>query len=69
MSWETQWDHDTRRKDWWDAHGWLHVPVFSWGVYRDPGSTVHRVEEALRARKAVLPRRLSDEWRAHFPGH
>ena len=24
-----QWDHDTDRQDWFDAHGWLHVAVFS----------------------------------------
>jgi hypothetical protein len=31
-----QWDHDLDRKDWFDAEGWLHVPVFSRGIYRDP---------------------------------
>ena len=64
-----QWDHDTERKDWLDAAGWLHVPVFSRGIYRDPGRTVQRVEAVLRSRGAVLPRRLADDWRAHFPGH
>lgn len=64
-----QWDHDTDRKDWLDAHGWLHVPVFSRGIYRDPGKTLQRVEAVLRARGGALPRRLSDEWRAYFPGH
>jgi Protein of unknown function (DUF559) len=64
-----RWDHDTDRKDWFDAHGWLHVPVFSRRIYRDPGKTVRRVEAALRARGAVLPRRLSEDYRAYFPGH
>jgi very-short-patch-repair endonuclease len=63
-----QWDHDTDRKDWLDAEGWLHVPVFSRGIYTDPEKTVRRVEAALRARGAELPRRLSEAWRPHFPG-
>ncbi len=64
-----QWDHDTDRQDWFDAHGWLHVAVFSRGIYRDPGKTRPPRGGALRSRGAVLPRRLSDDWRAHFPGH
>ena len=63
-----QWDHDTDRRDWLDAEGWLLVPVFSRGIYRDPAKTVARVAAALRSRGAVLPRRLPDDWRAHFPG-
>ena len=62
-----QWDHDTDRQDWFDAEGWLHVPVFSRGIYRDPAKTLRRVEAALRSRGAVLPRSLSDDWRPHFP--
>jgi very-short-patch-repair endonuclease len=62
-----QWDHDTDRKDWLDAHGWHHVPVFSRGIYSDPEKTLRRVEAALRARGGVLPRRLADDWRPHFP--
>jgi hypothetical protein len=62
-----QWDLDTDRKDWLDANGWLHVPVFSRGIYRDPAKTVTRVAAALRSRGAVLPRRLSEDWRPHFP--
>jgi hypothetical protein len=44
-------------------------PVFSRGIDRDPAKTVGRVQAALRSRGAVLPRRLSDEWRPFFPGH
>jgi very-short-patch-repair endonuclease len=65
----SQWDHDTDRKDWFDAQGWLHVPVFSLGIFRDPEKTVHRVEAALRARGAALRKSASDDWRAHFPGY
>ena len=35
-----QWDHDTDRRDWLDAHGWVHVQVLSRGSYRDPAKTV-----------------------------
>jgi len=61
-----QWDHDNDRKDWLDAHGWLHISVFARGIYRDPEKTVGRVEAALRARGAPLSRRLCDDWRPHF---
>jgi hypothetical protein len=64
-----QWDQDTDRKDWFDAEGWLHVPVFSRGIYRDPGKTLRRVRVVLLSRGVVLPRRLCDDWRPHFPGH
>jgi hypothetical protein len=64
-----QWDHDTDRRDWLDAHGWLLLSVFSRGIYGDPGKTVRRVEAALQSRGAVLPRRTTDEWRPYFPGH
>jgi len=64
-----QWDHDSDRNDWFIANGWRHVPVFVRGIYRDPAKTVQRVEAALRERGADLPRRLSDDWRPHFPGH
>lgn len=62
-----QWDHDADRKDWLDAHGWLHVPVFSRGIYRDPAKTIRRAEAAIRSRGGRLPRRLSDDWRPYFP--
>jgi very-short-patch-repair endonuclease len=64
-----QWDHDSDRNDWFVANGWRHVPVFSRGIYRDPAKTLRRVEAALRERGATLPRRLRDDWQAHFPGH
>ena len=63
-----QWDRDTERRDWFDHEGWRIVPVFSRGIYRRPDQTIHRVEAALRACGCTtLPRRLSDDWRAHFP--
>lgn len=63
-----QWDRDTERRDWFDEEGWRIVAVFSRGVYRRPDETIRRVHAALRSRGCTtLPRRLSDEWRSHFP--
>jgi len=62
-----QWDADTDRQDWFDHNGWMRVPVFSRGIYRRPDKTLERVAAALRSRGARLPRRLSGDWRAHFP--
>lgn len=63
-----QWDRDTERGDWFDHHGWMHVPVFSRGIYRRPDETLARVLAALRSRSCPgLPRVLSDDWRPFFP--
>lgn len=65
-----QWDHDSDRADWFEANGWRYVPVFSRGIYKQPEKTLQRVHAALRDRGCRdLPRQLSDEWRAYFPGH
>lgn len=65
-----QWDHDSDRADWFEANGWRYVPVFSRGIYKQPEKTLQRVHAALRDRGCRdLPRQLSDEWRAFFPGH
>jgi very-short-patch-repair endonuclease len=63
-----QWDHDIVRRDWMDGEGWSFVPVVARGVYRRPDETLERVRAALvRAGAKGLPKRLSAEWRAHFP--
>ncbi len=63
-----QWDRDTERKDWFDHNGWMHVPVFSRGIYRRPDQTLARVLAALRSRGCTkLPRVLADDWRPFFP--
>jgi hypothetical protein len=63
-----QWDTDTERKDWFDHNGWMHVPVFSRGIYRRPDDTLRRVGDALRSRGCTtLIRDLSDDWRPFFP--
>ncbi len=63
-----QWDHDLERSEWLDDEGWLHVPVFSRGIYRRPDRTLERVVKVLRHRGCPdVPARLSDAWRPHFP--
>lgn len=62
-----QWDRDIGRRDWMDAEGWSFVPVVARGVYRRPDETIERVCSALARAGATLPRRLSEDWRAHFP--
>ena len=63
-----QWDRDTGRKDWFDHNGWMHVPVFSRGIYRRPDETLERVRVALKSRGCTtLPRVLADDWRRYFP--
>lgn len=63
-----QWDRDTERKDWFDHNGWMHVPVFSRGIYRRPDETLGRVLAALNSRGCLrLPRVLADDWRPFFP--
>jgi len=63
-----QWDHDVERGEWLDDDGWLHVPVFSWGIYRQPDKTLARVAKALRARGCrEVPMRPAEDWRAYLP--
>lgn len=63
-----QWDRDTERNDWFDRNRWLHVPVFSRGIYRRPDLTLERVRLALKSRGCTtLPRVLADDWRRFFP--
>jgi hypothetical protein len=63
-----QWDRDIERKDWFDHNGWMHVPVFSRGIFRRPDETLARVLAALKSRGCTsLPRVLADDWRAYFP--
>ena len=65
---DDQWDDDIDRDDWLDHHDWMIVKVFSRGVYREPAKTIERVRHAILARGGRVPRRLSEEWRLHFPG-
>ena len=63
-----QWDHDIARDEWLAGADWVRVVVVARGIYRRPDETLARVETALRRRGCPdMPRRLSDEWRPHFP--
>lgn len=61
---EAQKQADLLRDDELRSVGWRIVRVVSAGIYRDPRSTVRRVEEALRERGADV--RAHDGWRQHF---
>lgn len=66
---EENWEGDLDRREEFDDDGWRILVVTSKGVYKEPGRTIARVHRALKARGCrALPRRLSDDWRAHFPG-
>jgi hypothetical protein len=62
------WESDIERREGLDRFGWRLVVVTARGVYRVPGRTLDRIEEALRERGAKgLPRVVGDGWRPHFP--
>lgn len=64
-----QWRTDIQRREDSDDDGWRILVVLSDGVYVDPEATVRKVWRLLRERGAPdVPRVLSEEWRAHFPG-
>lgn len=53
-----------------DDDGWRLLPVISSGIFAKPEETLRRVHRVLLARGPPgVPLRLSDAWRAHFPGH
>lgn len=63
------WEADLQRREAIDDEGWRILVVVASGIYRDPAATLARVHRLLRARgMAGVPTRLSEEWRAHFPG-
>ena len=64
------WEADLERRDAMDDQGWRLVPVISSGIYATPEQTLRRVHRVLLARGLPdVPLRLTDAWRAHFPGH
>ena len=66
---EANWDSDLDRREEFDDEHWRILVVTAKGIYREPGRTLARIERALKARRCRdLPPRLSDAWRAHFPG-
>ncbi|KRE94287.1 hypothetical protein ASG76_12995 [Nocardioides sp. Soil774] len=64
------WEADLERRDASDDDGWRLLPVISSGIFAKPAETLARVHRVLLARGLPgTPLRLSDAWRAHFPGH
>ncbi|WP_353353711.1 DUF559 domain-containing protein [Intrasporangium sp. DVR] len=64
---DRQWDGDIDRREWMDSTEWRLVIVRSKDIYNTPGQTLQRIMSAMRDKGMTVPR-LSDEWRAHFPG-
>jgi very-short-patch-repair endonuclease len=64
------WEADLERRGAVDDSAWRLLPVISSGIYATPEQTLRRVHRVLLARGLPgVPLRLSDDWRAHFPGH
>ncbi|NYE36236.1 hypothetical protein F4692_001340 [Nocardioides cavernae] len=64
------WEADLARRDASDDAGWRLLPVVSSGIFRRPEETLRRIHRVLRSRGLPgVPLRLTDDWRAHFPGH
>jgi very-short-patch-repair endonuclease len=65
-----QYDSDIFRREELDDGEWRIVVVTAKGIYQNPEETLRRIVKVLKARGASnLPPRLSDKWRAHFPGY
>jgi hypothetical protein len=66
---EEQWESDLDRREASDDDEWRILVITSKGIFDNPQRTLDRVTRLLRRRGlAGVPRRLSDDWRAHFPG-
>jgi hypothetical protein len=66
---EDNWESDLARREAIDDDGWRILVVTSRGIYREPERTLERISRLLSARGLPgVPRRLTDDWRPHFPG-
>ena len=66
---QAQWDSDLARREELDDDGWRILVVTATGINRHPERTIARVRKNLVALGCRdVPARLSDAWRAHFPG-
>jgi very-short-patch-repair endonuclease len=66
---DRQWDRDIERREELDVDEWRLIVIQAKGIYAEPGRTLDRIVEAMRARGARgLPRRLNRDWERHFPG-
>jgi hypothetical protein len=64
----TQWESDLDRREEVDDNGWRIVVVTAAGIYRRPDITLAKIQRLLIERgQPAVPRRLADEWPAHFP--
>ena len=64
-----QWNRDLERRESFDDAEWRILVVTAEGIFKYPERTLTRVRKALVGRGCrTLPRRLSEDWRAHFPG-
>jgi hypothetical protein len=63
-----QWEADLERREAIDDEGWRIRVFVAKDVYNTPHLTVERMARVLREAGAPgMPRRLRDDWRAHFP--
>lgn len=67
---EEQWESDLLRREEIDDDGWRILVFIAKDIYSTPAKTLERIHRVLLRRgEPDVPRRLSDEWRQHFPGH
>lgn len=63
------WGSDLVRREEFDDDGWKTLIVTANDIYKTPEATLLRLRRNLIARGCKeVPARLSDDWRAHFPG-
>jgi len=65
-----QWEKDLERREAIDDDAWRILVVISSGIFEHPERTLAKIHRLLQQRgEPGVPRRLSDAWRPHFPGH
>lgn len=65
---EEQWEADLERREQIDDDEWRIRVFVAKDVFNTPDRTVQRMEKVLRDRRLPgMPKRLRDDWRAHFP--
>lgn len=66
---ERQWRRDIDRREELDTDEWRLIVIESKGIFVEPGRTLERIVDAMRACGARdIPRTLNREWERHFPG-
>lgn len=65
---EDQWESDLLRREAIDTDGWRILVFIAKDIYTSPGKTLERIHRVLLQRgEPDVPRRLSDNWKQHFP--